>query len=101
MGISGDYHNCSLLYFAEGTHYFELGHSFEMEIPLNVFTALCELFNSSDDKGFVAGMQLNTAIFEFNGRTGYLLKPELMRRKDRTLDPFTESHLDGVRGGQI
>ncbi|XP_055342779.1 1-phosphatidylinositol 4,5-bisphosphate phosphodiesterase beta-1-like [Paramacrobiotus metropolitanus] len=42
------------------------------------------------------GMQLNTAVFEFNGLTGYILKPELMRRKDRTLDPFTESHLDGV-----
>ena len=41
-------------------------------------------------------MQLNSAVFEYNGRSGYIMKPELMRRKDRTLDPFTESPLDGV-----
>ncbi|OQV23909.1 1-phosphatidylinositol 4,5-bisphosphate phosphodiesterase beta-1 [Hypsibius exemplaris] len=42
------------------------------------------------------GMQLNTGVFEINGRSGYLTKPELMRQKNRTLDPFTESNLDGV-----
>lgn len=36
-------------------------------------------------------MQLNLGLFEFNGRSGYLLKPEFMRRTDRRLDPFAES----------
>lgn len=37
------------------------------------------------------GMQLNVGIYEYNQRSGYLLKPEFMRRKDRRLDPFAES----------
>lgn len=36
-------------------------------------------------------MQLNQGIFEYNRRSGYLLKPEFMRRNDRRLDPFAES----------
>lgn len=36
-------------------------------------------------------MQLNLGIYEYNQRSGYLLKPEFMRRKDRRLDPFAES----------
>lgn len=36
-------------------------------------------------------MQLNQGIFEYNRRSGYLLKPEFMRRIDRRLDPFAES----------
>lgn len=36
-------------------------------------------------------MQLNQGIFEYNRRSGYLLKPEFMRRVDRRLDPFAES----------
>lgn len=36
-------------------------------------------------------MQLNCGIFEYNARSGYLLKPEFMRRTDRRLDPFAES----------
>lgn len=36
-------------------------------------------------------MQLNLGIFEYNSRSGYLLKPEFMRRTDRRLDPFAES----------
>ncbi|KAI1895437.1 hypothetical protein AGOR_G00106270 [Albula goreensis] len=35
-------------------------------------------------------MQLNMALFEFNGRTGYLLKHDLLRRSDKKFDPFTE-----------
>lgn len=35
-------------------------------------------------------MQLNMALFEFNGRTGYLLKHEMLRRPDKKFDPFTE-----------
>ncbi|KAA0711666.1 1-phosphatidylinositol 4,5-bisphosphate phosphodiesterase beta-2 [Triplophysa tibetana] len=35
-------------------------------------------------------MQLNMALFEFNGRTGYLLKHEMLRKSDKKFDPFTE-----------
>ena len=41
-------------------------------------------------------MQLNLGRFEYNGRCGYLLKPEFMRRQDRQFDPFTESTVDGI-----
>lgn len=40
-------------------------------------------------------MQLNLGIYEYNQRSGYLLKPEFMRRKDRRLDPFAESTVSG------
>lgn len=40
-------------------------------------------------------MQLNQGKFEFNGTGGYLLKPEFMRRADKTFDPFAEG-VDGV-----
>uniref|UniRef100_A0A8C1BVV9 Phosphoinositide phospholipase C n=1 Tax=Cyprinus carpio carpio TaxID=630221 RepID=A0A8C1BVV9_CYPCA len=35
-------------------------------------------------------MQLNMALFEFNGRTGYLLKHDVVRRSDKKFDPFTD-----------
>uniref|UniRef100_A0AAR2M0V7 Phosphoinositide phospholipase C n=1 Tax=Pygocentrus nattereri TaxID=42514 RepID=A0AAR2M0V7_PYGNA len=35
-------------------------------------------------------MQLNMALFEFNGRTGFLLKHDLLRRNDKKFDPFTD-----------
>ncbi|XP_046706996.1 1-phosphatidylinositol 4,5-bisphosphate phosphodiesterase beta-3 isoform X2 [Silurus meridionalis] len=41
-------------------------------------------------------MQLNMGVFEYNGRSGYLLKPEFMRRTDKHFDPFTESIMDGI-----
>ncbi|CAL8326537.1 unnamed protein product [Lota lota] len=41
-------------------------------------------------------MQLNMGVFEYNGRTGYLLKPEFMRRTDKHFDPFTENIVDGI-----
>ncbi|KAI4483437.1 hypothetical protein M0802_013387 [Mischocyttarus mexicanus] len=40
-------------------------------------------------------MQLNQGKFEYNGTTGYLLKPDFMRRPDRNFDPFSED-VDGV-----
>lgn len=46
-------------------------------------------------------MQLNVGIFEYNQRCGYLLKPEFMRRKDRRLDPFAESTVDGIIAGTV
>ncbi|XP_063002398.1 1-phosphatidylinositol 4,5-bisphosphate phosphodiesterase beta-3 isoform X1 [Elgaria multicarinata webbii] len=41
-------------------------------------------------------MQLNLGIFEYNRRSGYLLKPEFMRRLDKLFDPFTEDIIDGI-----
>ncbi|XP_053701092.1 1-phosphatidylinositol 4,5-bisphosphate phosphodiesterase beta-2 [Synchiropus splendidus] len=35
-------------------------------------------------------MQLNMALFEFNGRTGYLLKHDVLRRGDKKFDPFCD-----------
>ncbi|KAM7403939.1 hypothetical protein PAMA_004381 [Pampus argenteus] len=35
-------------------------------------------------------MQLNMALFEFNGRTGYLLKHDVLRRSDKRFDPFCD-----------
>ncbi|KXJ69931.1 hypothetical protein RP20_CCG025387 [Aedes albopictus] len=46
-------------------------------------------------------MQLNLGLFEYNHRCGYLLKPEFMRRKDRRLDPFAESTVDGIIAGTV
>ncbi|XP_056336632.1 1-phosphatidylinositol 4,5-bisphosphate phosphodiesterase beta-1 [Danio aesculapii] len=41
-------------------------------------------------------MQLNLGVFEYNGRCGYRLKPEFMRRMDKQFDPFTQSTVDGI-----
>uniref|UniRef100_W5LF86 1-phosphatidylinositol 4,5-bisphosphate phosphodiesterase n=1 Tax=Astyanax mexicanus TaxID=7994 RepID=W5LF86_ASTMX len=41
-------------------------------------------------------MQLNLSVFEYNGHSGYLLKPEFMRRTDKHFDPFTENIVDGI-----
>ncbi|KAK7153448.1 hypothetical protein R3I93_011380 [Phoxinus phoxinus] len=35
-------------------------------------------------------MQLNMALFEFNGRTGYMLKHDVLRRSDKKFDPFSD-----------
>ncbi|XP_054656402.1 1-phosphatidylinositol 4,5-bisphosphate phosphodiesterase beta-3 isoform X1 [Dunckerocampus dactyliophorus] len=41
-------------------------------------------------------MQLNMGVFEYNGHSGYQLKPEFMRRTDKHFDPFTENIVDGI-----
>ncbi|CAL4063358.1 unnamed protein product, partial [Meganyctiphanes norvegica] len=46
-------------------------------------------------------MQLNLGIFEFNQRTGFLLKPDFMRRPDRRFDPFAVSTVDGIIAGTV
>ena len=46
-------------------------------------------------------MQLNLGLFEYNGRSGYILKPDFMRRKDRRFDPFAESPVDGIIAGTV
>ena len=45
-------------------------------------------------------MQLNQGRFEYNGNSGYLLKPDFMRRDDRIFDPFAETPVDGVIAAQ-
>ncbi|XP_076443085.1 1-phosphatidylinositol 4,5-bisphosphate phosphodiesterase classes I and II-like [Babylonia areolata] len=46
-------------------------------------------------------MQINLGTFEYNGRTGYILKPDFMRRVDRHFDPFAESTVDGIVAGTL
>lgn len=46
-------------------------------------------------------MQLNLGIFEYNGRSGFILKPDFMRRKDKEFDPFAESTVDGIVAGTV
>ncbi|KAJ0060971.1 hypothetical protein NL108_003292 [Boleophthalmus pectinirostris] len=41
-------------------------------------------------------MQLNLGMYEYNGKCGYRLKPEFMRRPDKNFDPFTENTVDGI-----
>lgn len=45
-------------------------------------------------------MQLNQGKFEYNGNCGYLLKPDFMRRSDRSFDPFADAPVDGVIAAQ-
>ncbi|XP_048526775.1 1-phosphatidylinositol 4,5-bisphosphate phosphodiesterase classes I and II isoform X3 [Dendroctonus ponderosae] len=46
-------------------------------------------------------MQLNLGIFEYNLRCGYLLKPDFMRRQDRTFYPFADTTVDGIVAGTV
>lgn len=45
-------------------------------------------------------MQLNQGKFEYNGNCGYILKPEFMRRSDKSFDPFAETPVDGIIAAQ-
>ncbi|KAK7863055.1 hypothetical protein R5R35_006478 [Gryllus longicercus] len=45
-------------------------------------------------------MQLNQGKFEYNGNCGYLLKPDFMRRVDKSFDPFADAPVDGVIAAQ-
>ncbi|XP_053908528.1 1-phosphatidylinositol 4,5-bisphosphate phosphodiesterase beta-3 isoform X2 [Cuculus canorus] len=42
------------------------------------------------------GLQLALGLFEGNGRSGLLLKPPFLRRRDKAFDPFAEGLLDGI-----
>ncbi|GIX88483.1 1-phosphatidylinositol 4,5-bisphosphate phosphodiesterase classes I and II [Caerostris extrusa] len=50
---------------------------------------------------FRFGDAIKYGHFEYNGRSGYLLKPNFMRREDRKFDPFTESTVDGIIAGTV
>ncbi|XP_069771600.1 1-phosphatidylinositol 4,5-bisphosphate phosphodiesterase beta-2-like [Narcine bancroftii] len=41
-------------------------------------------------------MQLNNSCFGFNGQSGYILKPKLLRSPDKQFDPFTADQIDVV-----
>lgn len=53
---------------------------------------LIRVFPHSSD----LSMQLNLGMYEYNGKCGYRLKPEFMRRPDKHFDPFAESTVDGI-----
>mgnify|MGYP001047026223 CR=1 FL=1 len=42
------------------------------------------------------GMQMNLGLFELNNKCGYLLKPEVMRKKDSQFNPFTIDSVENV-----
>ncbi|XP_046860364.1 1-phosphatidylinositol 4,5-bisphosphate phosphodiesterase beta-4-like [Xenia sp. Carnegie-2017] len=46
-------------------------------------------------------MMLNLGKFEYNGKCGYIRKPDFMCRTDRSFDPFAESTVDGIIAASI
>lgn len=69
-------------------------------IPQVYWNAGCQMV-ALNFQTFDLGMQLNMGLFDYNCRSGYILKPEFMRRPDRTFDPFTESTVDGIIAGTV
>uniref|UniRef100_A0A8C4Q3L1 1-phosphatidylinositol 4,5-bisphosphate phosphodiesterase n=1 Tax=Eptatretus burgeri TaxID=7764 RepID=A0A8C4Q3L1_EPTBU len=64
-------------------------------VPQIFWNAGCQMVSLNFQTPDLA-MQLNQGKFEYNGSCGYLLKPDFMRRPDRTFDPFSETPVDGV-----
>ncbi|XP_078261751.1 1-phosphatidylinositol 4,5-bisphosphate phosphodiesterase beta-4 isoform X2 [Rhinoraja longicauda] len=64
-------------------------------MPQIFWNAGCQMVSLNFQTADLA-MQLNQGKFEYNGSCGYLLKPDFMRRPDRTFDPFSETPVDGV-----
>ncbi|XP_064623819.1 1-phosphatidylinositol 4,5-bisphosphate phosphodiesterase beta-4-like isoform X4 [Lineus longissimus] len=64
-------------------------------MPQIFWNAGCQMVSLNFQTSDIA-MQLNQGKFEYNGYCGFLLKPDFMRRPDRTFDPFSESPVDGV-----
>lgn len=69
-------------------------------IPQVYWNAGCQMV-ALNFQTFDLGMQLNMGLFDYNNRSGYILKPEFMRRPDKTFDPFTESTVDGIIAGTV
>jgi hypothetical protein len=63
--------------------------------------AINELYTKVNCTFTDLAMQLNQGIFEYNNRSGYILKPDFMRRTDRRFDPFAESTVDGIVAGTV
>ncbi|GAB1286946.1 1-phosphatidylinositol 4,5-bisphosphate phosphodiesterase beta-1 [Apodemus speciosus] len=53
-------------------------------------------FESFEISKMDLAMQINMGMYEYNGKSGYRLKPEFMRRPDKHFDPFTEGIVDGI-----
>lgn len=69
-------------------------------VPQIYWNAGCQLV-ALNFQCFDIAMCVNLGVFEYNGCSGYLLKPEFMRKLDKRFDPFTESTVDGVVAGTI
>lgn len=69
-------------------------------IPQVYWNAGCQMV-ALNFQTFDLGMQLNMGLFDYNNRSGYILKPEFMRRPDKTFDPFTEATVDGIIAGTV
>ncbi|XP_068231336.1 1-phosphatidylinositol 4,5-bisphosphate phosphodiesterase classes I and II isoform X3 [Palaemon carinicauda] len=69
-------------------------------LPHQFWNAGCQLV-ALNYQTLDLAMQLNLGIFEYNNRSGYLLKPDFMRRPDRKFDPFAESTVDGIIAGTV
>jgi len=69
-------------------------------LPQTFWNAGCQLV-ALNYQTLDVPMQLNLGIFQYNRRTGYLLKPDFMCREDRKFDPFTETSVDGIVSGTV
>ena len=72
----------------------------KFSLPFQIFwNAGCQLVSLNFQTPDLP-MQLNQGKFEFNGNCGWQIKPEFMRRTDKTFDPFAETPVDGVIAAQ-
>ncbi|KAF2361492.1 Phospholipase C phosphatidylinositol-specific Y domain [Trinorchestia longiramus] len=69
-------------------------------LPHQFWNAGCQLV-ALNYQTLDLSMQLNIGLFEFNNRSGFLLKPDFMIRPDRRFDPFAESTVDGIIAGTV
>ncbi|KMR05229.1 1-phosphatidylinositol- -bisphosphate phosphodiesterase classes i and ii, partial [Lasius niger] len=91
----------ALVNYVQPVHFnsFESAEKFIQQEHDSILAISCRKYFGMRDVNLA--MQLNLGIFEYNQRCGYLLKPEFMRRKDRRLDPFAESTVDGIIAGTV
>ncbi|CAI9730545.1 1-phosphatidylinositol 4,5-bisphosphate phosphodiesterase classes I and II-like [Octopus vulgaris] len=69
-------------------------------VPQIYWNAGCQLV-ALNFQCFDLAMCVNLGVFEYNGCSGYIVKPEFMRKLDKRFDPFTESTVDGVVAGTV
>lgn len=80
-----------------GNHYLRTGQNYS-QLAIRSLTLIIRKHSLPPSD---LAMQVNQGIFEYNGRTGYILKPDFMRRPDRHFDPFAESTVDGIIAGTV
>ena len=81
-------------------HYLDFRMDSSNYMPQIFWNAGCQLV-ALNYQNLDVPMQLNLGIFQFNRRTGFLLKPDFMCRDDRKFDPFTETSVDGIIPGTV